>query len=233
LQPDIFEINDSLPSAAPAADGSYAVTLHVNTDVDYYAFSVDSVSPIGTFTFALGTADVGPLSLYLYKDGADVGPVGPNQVSIDELGSYVVRVTGSGRTRYDFKLGFQVSSDLFVLAVPVDDFWIIDPTSAIDRVLFGERDGLVIVQDTTTLGRFQAIELSGDGLNATLYDDQGNVVTEGTLLFSPDTGSVERVGFENTSAGQTYVLVIERTEALPDNALLPALSYGLRWSPVP
>ncbi|MDH4282443.1 MAG: S8/S53 family peptidase, partial [Myxococcales bacterium] len=233
LQPDIFEINDTLPSAAPAADGSYAVTLHVNTDVDYYAFSVASVSPIGTFTVALSNADFGPLSLYLYKDGADVGPVGPDQVSLDELGSYVVRVTGSGRTRYNFRLGFQVSPDLFVLPVPVDDFWVIDPTSAIDRVLFGERDGLVIVQDTTTLGRFQAIELSGDGLNATLYDDQGNVVTEGTLLFSPDTGSVERIGFENTSAGQTYVLVIERTEVLPDNALLPALSYSLRWSPAP
>lgn len=230
LPADLFEVNDTLPTAAPVAGGSYSVTLHVDADVDYYAFSVATASPIGSYTFALGSSDVGPLSLYLYKDGAGVGPVGPTKVSLDQLGSYVVRVTGVGRTRYDFKLGFQVDPDLFVLAVPVEELWLIDPTTAIDRVLLGERDGLVFAQDATTLSRYQAIQISGEGVKATLYDDQGNVVTEGTLVFSPEAGSYERVGFEDTSAGKTYVLLIERTEVLPDNALLPALDYALRWS---
>jgi len=230
LPADLFEINNSLPTAAPVATGSYPVTLHQDADVDYYAFSVATASPIGAYTFALGSADVGPLSLYLYKDGADVGPVGPTKVSLDELGAYVVRVTGAGRTRYSFKLGFELDPGLFVLAVPVEELWLIDPTSAVDRVLLGERDGLVLAPDASTLGRYQAIEIVGEGVNATLYDDRGNVVTEGTLVFSPDDGSFERIGFEDTSAGEIYVLVIERTEVLPDNALLPALDYALRWS---
>lgn len=60
-----------------------------------------------SYTFALGSSDDVPLSLYLYREEADVGPLGPTKVSLRQLGSYVDHVTGVGRTRHAFKLGLR------------------------------------------------------------------------------------------------------------------------------
>jgi hypothetical protein len=156
-------------------------------------------------------------------------------VDLHEPGDYVVRIDAPDRTRYGFNLGLEATEALTGsdFPVPVERFWFIDPTGAVDRWLFGPREGLVLPQNDYQLETFEGLILEGQDLHATVYSLAGDVVAEGELLGDSTGTSAELVSFEATTVDQTYILVIDRTGVLETAGLQPAVPYALSWQEVP
>jgi hypothetical protein len=229
LPPDAFEVNDTLATAAAIASGSYQVTRHTAGDDDYYALTVPTLVPgLTSYGVAVPTADR-PVTLSLYQGGALVSTwpaATKTAIEIPDAGSYVVRITGTQRTRYTLQLGTVVAkASIPSLPVTLDRVWWIDPTSPVSRWLVGAREGLVLSLSARDLTAFQQLTLTGAGLHLRLFDDQGALVAGGT----PGSGDLTEVlSLAGVAADAHYVLLVERTE-LPavQDALLPTVAYGL------
>jgi hypothetical protein len=238
LQPDVFEVNDSIATAAAPGSGHHVANLHTTSDVDHYAFEVPALDPVlQVFHFGLAFSER-PVELTLFKDGLEVVSLPASttpSVDLHEPGDYVVRIDAPDRTRYGFNLGLEATEALTGsdFPVPVERFWFIDPTGAVDRWLFGPREGLVLPQNDYQLETFEGLILEGQDLHATVYSLAGDVVAEGEPLGDSTGTSAELVSFEATTVDQTYILVIDRTEVLDTAGLQPAVPYALSWQEVP
>lgn len=231
LQPDAFEVNDTLATAALPATGNHLATRHTATDPDYYAYTASGLTPNFAFFFSIDQSDL-PVSLSVYENGSFQGtyPAATTRtVELKDNASYVFLVDGTQPTRYSFSAGEGIDPNVFQFATPVDWIPVIDPTTAIDHVLVSPEDDFAFLPTAADLSRISGIVLSGAGVKLTLLDVMGNVVAEGVDASTSD-GPAQQISFAGLSAGATYLLKVERTAAEPvANATLPLIRYTLAF----
>lgn len=232
LQPDVFEVNDTLETAAAPPTGSYPANRHTASDDDYYVYSAFGLDPPGKiFAFEVTQSDR-PVTLSYYKNGTFVAafPASTSPaVILSEDATYTFRITGSQTTRYAFRAGNSIDPSVFQFAVPVDWIPVIDVTGGNDHVLVGQEDLFAFQATTAVLGRYGGMKLTGGGLKLSLLDTEGNVVSEGVDV-SGRVAPGQELAFTGVLAGGTYLLLVERTDtvAVPD-AVLPLIQYGLNF----
>jgi len=234
LAPDVYEPNETLPTARLMKRGTHFANRHVPTDLDFYAFPVPSLPLLQVFTFRVLLADQ-PVWLRLSKDGAQVATTTPSKsasFTIDEPGNYVIEVSSTGRNRYAFHAGTELNPSVFgELPVPAAQIPIIDPTDETTRWMVGPRDVFGFTQSARNLTAYGSLALEGAGLHLKLFSSAGVVLAQGTPVALPDGAFGERLALEATTAGQTYLLTVERqgVGAAGDEELLPMIHYSLGW----
>ena len=219
LLPDIFEVNNTLATAANPANGnSNEVNLHQNSDVDFYHFNVSNLLTFITFKFNIDDSD-NPVTARLFD--ATNSEVASSATSLTiPNGSYTLKVEGT-KGRYGFSTGFYVPPP--PKFVPIrDKFKWIDPGDPpIDNWLFGPDEFFSFGKNTRT----NVVRLSSQGLHVSLLDENGKGQFDGQQQFG------ELLSLAGTQDGTNLVLRVQRviTDENPDQQppTLPAVSYQL------
>ncbi len=92
LLPDVYEVNDTIGTAAAPAAGHHVANLHAASDVDHYQFTVPNLNT-ATQVFHFGVEfSEAPVELTLFKDGANLGTLPPStspSVDVSQPGTYI------------------------------------------------------------------------------------------------------------------------------------------------
>lgn len=230
---DTFEINNTIVEVEPSYKlmerGTWRVTHHpdaygssTTVDVDHYRFELDSLGPADPFYFSIRSTDF-PVSLLLYeKNGSGawelVGGDGEPESGVAGTGyrlgngEYIVRV--SSETGLANRYTFTAAGAVAVSDTPGSpDFrWLEDhlhdiaEASSIDWTVINMADYLTGIKPPVG----DDLVVNPPDAMVRVYDELGNLVSEGVRDFDVQGAEVRRVSMKDIPAGSRYVLEITR-----------------------
>ena len=163
------------------------------------------------FSVAIVAADM-PVSLDLFDDHQNLVRTidsSPDCKTLPSLtlptGTFFVRARAASQGNYTLAVGERHESGILY---DMRSLWRLlrDPGGPVEFVVDGPYDRFVFERGWD---RAAAIDVAGSGLHATLIDSAGNVIAEGQPA-PTDGGSRERLSLEGTTAGESYVVKLQR-----------------------
>jgi hypothetical protein len=181
LSPDAFEVDDSFATAASPAWGSYAVTLHLPTDVDFYAFVAPPLTSklVRGYEFRIDASDR-PLTATLLDATGAVVASGADAIAVPPGGTYVARIAGP-RTRYNFTFAAKVDPAIFPNFTPAlpPDLTFVNPGDPPAPGIVVDGPVWYVFERGPSVDGFQ---VDGPNVHVTLFDGNGALVAEGSSV---------------------------------------------------
>ena len=229
LQPDALEVNDTLGQASPiAADdnlNSYPLTLHLPSDLDFFKFTLPAPGQDEGYYFSTYPQDTNSLEVQLYDGNGNLLKTQPDMLLITQAGSYAVRVSGSGVTRYTASL-FRGSTKIPNWLTQINTIPIkLNPGGPVEHTLINPADYFSVQPNVDS----SVARATGDNLKLALFDINGNKVADG----QPGTGG--QVLQLPVGTGAEYFVQVTRAQDTVDiggvSVDLPAVQYNLGVGP--
>ena len=226
LKPDALEANNTLGQASPIAPddnlGTYPLTLHLLSDLDFFKFTLPAPAQDEGYYFSTSPQDTGSLEVQLYDGNGNVLQTQQDQLLITQAGSYSVRVKGGEVSRYTASLyrGNTKIPDWIkqINTVPIK----LNPGTPVERTLINPADYFSVLPNADS----NLARATGDNLKLALFDANGNKVADGQQV-APGIQQLQLP----VGSGAEYFVQVARSQDTVDiggvSVDLPAVQYKL------